>query len=288
MRPTLASHAVSYLRVRPIGSASRWSLYSALVRAGLWRISGRSGYLSPGQFLKRPIRVLVSGSVFELRPACDDLEYVLPRTKRPMVDWFRPSPGDFVVDVGPHIGFNTIQAARRGAQVVAFEPNPHTFQALRTNVDLNRLQGVHLVGAAAGSSEAAGELRVPLLASGFGSLRSDWVPEDKVPSNSPIRRIDVRIVRLDDSLAAFDWPRTDWLIVDVEGMEAEVLAGAPLTLARTQRAIIEVDVRSDRPSAVRVAALLDEAGLTVVGRFPQFVRTEYWLAQRGRSTRPAA
>jgi FkbM family methyltransferase len=280
MGSNLATRAASYLEVHPIGAADRLSLYSALLRAANWRTSRRPGYIGPGQFLRRPIRVRVRDSVFELRPASDDLEYVLPRTKQPMVAWFCPNRGDFVVEVGAHIGFNTLKAAVRGAKVVAYEPNPLTFDALLKNVALNRVEGVHLVCAAAGSRPDSGELRVPLLANGFGSLRPDWVDEAQVPSNSPIRRIDVQILRLDDSVAELGWPRIDWLLVDAEGAEVEVLAGAPVTLSRANRVIIEVDVHSAHPSAERVADILQRSGLTIVGRFPQYVRTEYWLAAR--------
>lgn len=38
--------------------------------------------------------------------------------------------GDRVVDVGVNQGFFTCYAARRGAQVFAFEPNPKAFQVL--------------------------------------------------------------------------------------------------------------------------------------------------------------
>ncbi|MCI4332514.1 MAG: FkbM family methyltransferase [Thermoplasmata archaeon] len=218
--------------------------------------------------------------MFELRPESDDLDYVLPRTATPMAGWFRPKPGQNVVEVGAHIGVNTLIAARLGARVAAFEANPETVEALRRNLALNHADGVRVVCAAAGSREAVGELRVPLLASGFGSFRTEWVDEARTPANSPIRRLRVQIVRLDDTLDEVAWPTIDWLLVDAEGSEAEVLSGAELTLARANRVIIEVDARSSHPTSERVALLLRGAGLTVISKFPQFAFTDYWLAER--------
>ncbi len=56
--------------------------------------------------------------------------------------------GDIVLDLGAHIGFFTVHAARLAEKVVAVEPLPRNFLTLRMNVMLNHLDNVFLVNKA--------------------------------------------------------------------------------------------------------------------------------------------
>jgi len=46
--------------------------------------------------------------------------------------------GDVVLDVGANQGFFTCYAASLGARVIAFEPNPESFESLQRNIERNR------------------------------------------------------------------------------------------------------------------------------------------------------
>ena len=50
-----------------------------------------------------------------------------------------PDPLRHVVDIGAHVGFTALPAARRGAHVIAIEANPWTFATLCRNVQRNAL-----------------------------------------------------------------------------------------------------------------------------------------------------
>lgn len=56
--------------------------------------------------------------------------------------------GDIVLDLGAHIGFFTVYAAKRAKRVIAVEPLPRNFYNLRFNVMLNKLDNVILVNKA--------------------------------------------------------------------------------------------------------------------------------------------
>src|SRR5437016_2170890 len=47
------------------------------------------------------------------------------------------SPGDRVIDVGAWIGITALYAARLGANVVAYEPDPKAVSEMQANLDLN-------------------------------------------------------------------------------------------------------------------------------------------------------
>ncbi|MCI4316912.1 MAG: FkbM family methyltransferase [Thermoplasmata archaeon] len=267
-----------YLALEPLGMESRVRLYRAIVSAGLMRVFRRGQFISFGQFLPAAISVRSRGLEFVVRAGSDDLEYVLPRHKPSTELWFTPRRNEFVVDVGAGIGFYTLRADRMGAFVLSIEANPATFAALQENLARNgATERVRPVCCAAGNRAGRSELRVPGLASGFSSLRRDWVDDARATPASPIRSVAVPVRTLDQILDERSLTSVDWLLIDVEGSEAAVLAGAPETLRATARVVMEVDVTS---GGQEVAATLEAAGLQIVARHRQSPRTEYWLATR--------
>ena len=125
---------------------------------------------------------------------------------------------DLVLDVGANIGNHSLYlAAVAGCRVVAFEPNSHLVQAIRTSAEANglgdRLTVVNSgVGAAAGRAHFLSEITTNL---GAQSL----VPGDG----------EIEVVALDDLAFGQD---VTVIKVDVEGMELAVLKGAAALLAR--------------------------------------------------------
>jgi FkbM family methyltransferase len=132
-------------------------------------------------------------------------------------------PGDLAFDIGAHAGNRTRAMLAAGARVVALEPQA-AFHALLAR-DLPA--GATLVRAAAGPAAGVAALRVsrlhPTLASmapGFaerlaaapGFERVAWDAEEIVP-----------VTTLDALIAEHGAPRL--IKIDVEGFEAEVLAG---------------------------------------------------------------
>src|SRR5262249_25416707 len=88
-------------------------------------------------------------------------------------------PGDVFVDVGAHIGFYTLQAARRvgeGGRVVAIEADPETAKRLEGNVGLN--PGVRVQIATIAVSDEDGTARFAVNTSGNRSGSSLLVGSD--------------------------------------------------------------------------------------------------------------
>jgi FkbM family methyltransferase len=122
--------------------------------------------------------------------------------------------GDVVVDVGAHVGLYSVALALRvgrAGRVVAFEPNPSSFQTLRTHCRINRvLERVELRDVAVGDVD--GEVAFE---SGRGSESSISV--------SPGSTERVNCARLD---TVFPNQRVDLLKIDIEGYEERALRGA--------------------------------------------------------------
>lgn len=132
---------------------------------------------------------------------------------------------DLFVDVGANIGaFTVLASGVSQARTIAFEPHNKTFLYLKRNVALNFLQErCRTVQCALG--RGTGELR---LTSGLGM--ENYVATGKEDSISvPCRRIDDELKREAPAL----------IKVDVEGFEADVIAGGQSTLqAETLQAMI--------------------------------------------------
>lgn len=136
--------------------------------------------------------------------------------------------GDVFVDAGASVGQMAFQAARAvGADghVLAFEPAPERHDDLLAGIEINALSNVraYRMGLAAENGELGLYLR------GSPSMADQQRTQDTL-------RVPVR--RLDDVLADRGIERVRFLKIDVEGLEPEVLLGAPRLLASAEPPII--------------------------------------------------
>lgn len=152
-------------------------------------------------------------------------------------------PDDGFVDVGANVGSYTILAAGvAGAHVHAFEPIATSFAHLSRNVRENGL-GDRVVLHRVAVGARAGRVS---MASSDDTTNRVLDPGERVRA-----AIEVDVVRLDDALAGVS---PTLVKIDVEGFEAEVLAGAEGVLARTAAVIVEVSRRQGEVFAQLLAA----------------------------------
>ena len=144
--------------------------------------------------------------------------------------------GDRVVDVGAHIGLNTLYMASRvgpSGHVTAVEPTPDNLAVLRRNVAANHLQSVTVRAVAAGRTHEQRDFFLRGAVSAVNSL----FPESVYAEVSEVARITV--APLDDLVDLVDGPPR-LVKIDVEGAELDVIAGMTRLLhAPNIRLIVE-------------------------------------------------
>ena len=134
-------------------------------------------------------------------------------------------PGDLVIDLGAHVGDRVGAFRRLGARVVAVEPQPGALRVLR--LIHGRDPGVTLVPAAAGAREGRARLRLNTDNPTVSTLSDAFVEAARGAPGWRSERwqgeVEVPVVTLDGLIAEHGRPA--FAKIDVEGFEAEVLAG---------------------------------------------------------------
>lgn len=167
--------------------------------------------------------------------------------------------GQVVVEVGANIGAHTVLLAQLvggGGRVIAFEPQRIVFQTLCANLALNSITNVQCFHAAAGKE--AGSIVVPQLdyarENNFGAL---GLGSHKQGENVPVLTID-----------GLNLTQLNYLKIDVEGMEQEVLEGAKRTIAAFSPLIyVENDRKEKSESLIR---FIDSLGYDMYWHKPPY------------------
>jgi FkbM family methyltransferase len=156
---------------------------------------------------------------------------------------FTPKGGDTVVDVGAHAGHYTLISSKRvgaNGKIVAIEADPSNFEILNRNIKLNKLTNIIPLNYAAYSKQTKIKLYLPVEESGFSIYNTIMVnrakPEEKF--------IEVNANTLDNLLQQSGISHADinWIKIDVEGAEFEVLKGAHNILSKSKDIALLIEI----------------------------------------------
>ena len=148
-------------------------------------------------------------------------------------------PGDLFLDIGANVGSYTVLASGvRRARTIAFEPDPLTCARFKRNMAANGLEAlVTLQEAALGSQEG----KIAFTA-GRDTMNRVAQSGDPDVTDLPMKVLD----RVEGTSAP------TFMKLDVEGYEAEVLAGAERLLQ--SRALLAIATEGDGPGVSSVLA----------------------------------
>lgn len=184
---------------------------------------------------------------------------VMTRHEDEIIERFNPRPGDVIVDIGAHMGRYTIIGSKRAGsegKVVAIEAHPGNFKLLSRNIALNRLTNVIAVNSAVYSTSTPLKLYLPDEDSGYTMHHSVMASYLVTKYKEAERKyVQVQADTLDNLLRKEGVGRVNWIKIDVEGAELEVLKGAQETLSKNQDISLLIEIHG-RETYVPVIELL--------------------------------
>ncbi len=167
---------------------------------------------------------------------------------------FGVESGDIVLDVGAHAGLFTLPASKKAERVVAIEPCPLNLAYLKHNV--SGLRNVTVVEKALW--RRGGRMR---LFFGLGSFEPSLRAGEKEQPFPSLRWCWVEAETLDGLVSELGLERVDFLKMDVEGAELDVLSGGKRTLGITRKvAVAAYHLRGGRQTWPEVERILRKHG----------------------------
>ena len=161
-----------------------------------------------------------------------------------IIENFQPKSEGIVVDIGAHYGRYTLIAAKRigpKGKVIAIEADPKNFDMLNKNIKLNKLEHVITLNYAATSNKSKVKLSIPEKKSGH-TIYSSIIP-DRAPTE---KFIEVNANTLDNLLDenGISIEEVNWIKIDVEGAELEVLKGATNVLSKNKDISLLIEIHN--------------------------------------------
>jgi len=145
------------------------------------------------------------------------LEIFYDNAYLPKIEGFRIEKGDIVIDVGAQIGVFSILAAKKfKAKVISFEPLKENYDILLKNIKINGLKNIIPVRKAICKKNGRAKLYIDETNTGGHSI---FLNRDKYEI--------VDCITLKDVFKEFDIKKCNFLKLDCEGCEYEVVLESP-------------------------------------------------------------
>ena len=169
----------------------------------------------------------------------ESFRIVIPRFEPWMWNYLKPKEGDVFLDVGAHIGKYTLQVAKivgESGSVIAIEPMTECYKALKEGISLNNFNNITPLNIAAWNKSCNLKLFI-----------GDKYGHNSIKYNMGLGYVEVEAKALDTILSQINVNRVDWIKIDVEGAEYEVLQGLKNTLKKdSPKLIVEVKKENER------------------------------------------
>jgi len=146
-------------------------------------------------------------------------------------------PGMKVVDAGANIGLHSLFFSKRvgkGGKIYAFEPSTKIFSRLMAHIRDNQLKNIEGFCLALGAKQGTAVVMDNEQDTSRTFLRSDL--SDRAETST------VTVETLDSFAKVRGLGKIDFLKIDVEGFESEILAGAMNLLARQEIKVIQIEL----------------------------------------------
>lgn len=141
--------------------------------------------------------------------------------------------GQTIYDIGGAEGLFTIffgRAVGEKGKVVAFEPNQELHNKLIENVMLNKFNHVEVRQIALGKERKKEILAFHPLAPTGGSIQ-EW-EKVRILQSKTAKTVEVEVDSIDHQIAKSSLPKPDFIKIDVQGVELDILLGMSKTIQK--------------------------------------------------------
>jgi FkbM family methyltransferase len=138
-------------------------------------------------------------------------------------------PGDHVIDIGGHIGLHAVVFSKLAfnGKVYVFEPAPNSYAIIKNTIKINKLEDRILLFKEA-VSDKKGNTVFYINDSPLADNANSLV---QYRTDKKLLKVDVPLISIDEFIAEKNIPKIDFIKIDAEGAELDVLKGAVKCLA---------------------------------------------------------
>lgn len=187
-------------------------------------------------------------------------------TKEPeTIEWINTfKAGDVLFDIGANIGLYSIYAAKKGVDVIAFEPESQNFALLNKNVYLNKCYDkVMCLNVALSDKNSCDYLYLAQFQTG-GAINCISSPLDEQgKSFSPVFKQGVMSYTLDSFLLNTKFFPTH-IKIDVDGIEPKIINGADKTLKDLRLKSLLIELNDGLPEHAEMIKKIQSNGLMML------------------------
>lgn len=179
------------------------------------------------------------------------------------IEWIDSFKKDEILfDVGANIGLYSIYAAKRGVNVIAFEPESQNYALINKNLYLNKASDqITCLNIALSDRDSLDYLYLSIFQPG-GALNNfgealDW----KHDNFAPIFKQGVISYSLDSFLLRFQEYFPTHIKIDVDGLEGKIIKGAKKTLRDSRLKSLLVEINESLPEDLEIVQFIESLGL---------------------------
>lgn len=190
---------------------------------------------------------------------------------------FEIKADDIVIDIGAHLGFFTIKAAKTAVNgtVYAFEPFSMHYKLLEENIVSNQFNNVKLFNRAVTDKDGELSFFYTMIGDPGDTSLFKINPEEKTYEEK------VKTISLQDFFQKEKLDRCDFLKIDCEGAEYSILMSADRnTLNKIQKIAMEWHRFEPEQSPQKLAEFLKENGFNLIEPFSYDQMTGFLFAYR--------
>lgn len=173
--------------------------------------------------------------------------------------------GDVGIIAGAYHGYSTVYAAKKAGikgKVICFEPDPFSYKLLKKNIQLNELDNVICINKGLWSEDET--LKLKFKAAG-----------SQVTKDSKSAITEIQVVSLDNELPRLGISKVDFMWLDVEGAEIEVIKGAINTIkaSNAELAVASYHIIDGNQSCIELENLFRHLGFETLTDHPLHLTT---------------